>query len=230
MLIQKKNNIAIFIALLFHICGAIGILFSPYKNWFIANTSLNLLLMACLLVFTQPKANKHFFLFAVICFVVGIAVEIIGVNTGFLFGNYAYGNIMGIKVSGVPLLIGVQWFVTVYCCGVIMQFVNNWTKRKITGAEIEPKTADKIQSISLVVDAALLATFFDYIMEPVAQKLGYWQWKNNEIPFFNYTCWFFISAALLFVLSKLHFNKLNQFAIHLFIIQLIFFIALRIYL
>ncbi|MFY7964746.1 MAG: carotenoid biosynthesis protein [Chitinophagaceae bacterium] len=230
MLIQKKNNIAIVIALLFHICGAIGILFSPYKNWFISNTNLNLLLMVCLLIFTQPNINKYFFLFAAICFVVGITVEIIGVNTGFLFGNYTYGNIMGIKVLGVPLLIGVQWFVTVYCCGAILQFVNNWTKRKISDAAIESKKTDKIQAISLVIDAALLATFFDYIMEPVAQKLGYWQWKNNEIPFYNYTCWFFISAALLFILNKLSFNKLNQFAIHLFIIQLLFFIALRIYL
>jgi putative membrane protein len=230
MSISLKNNIAVFIALLFHICGAIGILFSPYKDWFISNTSLNLLLMVCLLIFTQPSIDKYFFIFFFICFAVGFAVEVVGVNTGLLFGHYTYGNRMGIKVLGVPLLIGVQWFVTVYCCGVIMQFVNNWTKRKISAAPIETKTADKIQSISLVVDAALLATFFDFIIEPVAQKLGYWQWKNIDIPIFNYTCWFFISAILLFVLTKLPFNKLNQFAIHLFIIQLLFFIALRIYL
>lgn len=230
MSIQQKNNIAIFIALLFHICGAIGILFSPYKNWFISNTSLNLLLMAGLLIFTQPSYKKWFFGFAIITSIVGFGVEVIGVNTAILFGNYSYGSLMGTKIFGVPLLIGIQWFVTVYCCGVIMQYVNNWTKRKINDAEIDTKTTDKIQSISLVIDAALLATFFDYIMEPVAQKLGYWQWKNNEIPFFNYTCWFLISGVLLFLLAKLSFNKLNQFAIHLFIIQLLFFIALRIYL
>lgn len=230
MSIKIKNNIAVFVALLFHICGAIGILFSPYKNWFISNTSLNLLLMAGLLIFTQPSYKNWFWGFTIITAIVGFGVEVIGVNTGILFGNYSYGSLMGAKLFGVPLLIGVQWFVTVYCCGVIMQYVNNWTKLKISNAEIDTKTTDKIQSISLVVDAALLATFFDYIMEPVAQKLGYWQWEKNEVPFFNYTCWFLISAVLLFLLTKLSFNKLNQFAIHLFIIQLLFFIALRIYL
>ncbi len=230
MSIKIKNNIAVFVALLFHSCGAIGILFSPYKDWFINNTSLNLLLMAGLLIFTQPSYNNLFWAFAIITALVGLGVEIIGVNTSFLFGNYSYGSLMGYKIMGVPLLIGIQWFVTVYCCGVIMQYVNNWTKRKLSSSDMDNTTTNKIQSISLVIDAALLATFFDYIMEPVAQKLGYWQWKNNEIPFFNYTCWFFVSAFLLFLLTKLSFNKLNQFAIHLFIIQLLFFLALRIYL
>ena len=54
------NKAALFIALLFHICGLIGILFTPYRNWFIQNTPLNLLLMALLLIATHPKKNKKF--------------------------------------------------------------------------------------------------------------------------------------------------------------------------
>lgn len=227
---KTKNNIAIAIAILFHLCGAVGILFSSYKDWFINNTSLNLLLMFGLLLFTQPSLNKHFFLFAIATFFVGFFVEVIGVNTGFLFGNYSYGNLMGTKLWGVPLLIGVQWLVTVYCCGVIMQYVNNWAGKKIEEKQLGEETTQKIHSISLIIDAALLATFFDFIMEPVAQKIGFWKWQNEDIPYFNYTCWFFVSGFLLFFLSKLPFNKQNQFAIHLFIIQALFFVALRIYL
>lgn len=242
MLSISKKNIAIAIALLFHISGAIGMLLTPFKNWFIAHTSLNLLIMVGLLFFTQEKGvdnntpfnnkknNIGFVLFALTAFILGFLVEVIGVNTGALFGNYKYGNVMGFKLWGVPLIIGVQWFVTIYCCGVIMNFVNNWTQQKLIKRGEIKATTQKIQSISLIIDAALLATLFDYILEPVAQKLQYWQWQNNEIPYFNYTCWFFISIILLIILNKFNFNKLNPFAIHLFIIQLLFFIALRIYL
>ncbi len=227
---HTKKNIAIFIALLFHVCGIIGILFTPYKDWFVQNTSLNLVLMAGLLIFTQPKINIYFLLFIVIAFCSGLIVEVIGVNSGVLFGNYSYGDVMGFKLFGVPILVGIQWFVIVYCCGVIMQYVNNWAYQKIIDLGGENEQTDKVKSISLIIDAALLATLFDFVMEPVAQKLGFWQWKNNEIPFFNYTCWFFVSGLLLLVLNKLPFSKLNPFAIHLFIIQLLFFLALRIYL
>ena len=225
-----KKNIAIFIALLFHVCGIFGILFTSYKDWFVQNTSLNLVIMAGLLIFTQPNINRYFFLFIIIAIVVGLAVEMVGVNTGLLFGNYTYSEIMGTKFFNVPILVGVQWFVIIYCCGVIMQFVNNWAHQKIIDLGGENGKTQKVKSISLIIDAALLATLFDFVMEPVAQKLGFWQWKNNEIPFFNYTCWFFISGLLLLVLNRLPFNKLNPFAIHLFIIQLLFFITLRIYL
>ncbi len=230
MSLLTKKNIAIFIALLFHVSGIIGILFTPYKDWFVQHTSLNLILMAGLLIFTQPNINRYFFLFIVIAIIVGLSVEIIGVNTGFLFGTYTYGDVMGVKLFNVPILVGVQWFVVVYCCGVIMQFVNNWSHKKIIDLGGESERTQKVKSISLIIDAALLATLFDFVMEPVAQQLGFWQWKNNDIPFFNFTCWFFISGLLLLVLNRLPFNKLNPFAIHLFIIQLLFFLALRIYL
>ena len=226
----QKQNIAVGIAFTFHFCGAIGILFSPYKDWFINNTFLNLLLMVGLILLTQENKNKWFYLFMVTCFCVGFLVEFIGVNTHILFGNYVYGNSMGIKFKSVPIIIGLQWFVVIYCCGVIMNFVSHWAKRKLKEYGEEDKTTKKAGSISLMIDASLLATLFDYIIEPAAQKLGYWKWENSTVPFFNYTCWFFISAGLLMIFDRLEFNKLNKFAIHLFIIQMLFFTALRMYL
>jgi len=86
------NNIALFIALLFHTAGIIGILFTPYKNWFIQNTPINLLLMAALLILTQPQKNWQFFYSMIVTCIAGIAAEIIGTNTSLLFGNYTYGN------------------------------------------------------------------------------------------------------------------------------------------
>lgn len=79
MTIAHKKNIAIAIALLFHFCGAVGILLTQHKDWFIANTPLNLILMAALLLYTQPQPNRQFLLFAVLCMAVGFVVEVVGV-------------------------------------------------------------------------------------------------------------------------------------------------------
>lgn len=177
-------------------------------------------------MFTQPQKNSWFFLFFMLAFATGMITEIVGVNTGELFGSYQYGNLMGAKYKGVPWLIGLQWFVTVFCSGIIMEKIHQWTIKK-TAAVTATKLPSWVKGISLIVDGALMAVFFDYVMEPVAVKLGFWQWTNHEIPFYNYVCWFVISAGLLAVFRILKFNKTNHFAVHLFIIQLLFFLALR---
>ena len=224
----SKNNIAIFITLLFHVTGLIGILFTPYKSWFIANTPLNLLLVLALLIWTQPKKNFPFFLFVAIAFLVGMSSEMIGVNTGKLFGHYYYGNVMGSKLNGVPYLIGINWFVVVFCSGIIISKFNNWIEDKYMNAGIQMRPI--LKTFSFIFDGALLATLFDYNIEPVAIQLKFWEWQNNIVPVYNFVCWFIISAILLALFRKLRFDKTNHFAIHLFIIQLLFFIALQTYL
>ena len=224
-----KLQIATFLAILFHLSGAIGILCTPYKTWFIQNTSLNLFLMAVLLIWTQPQKKISFFFFFVIAFLVGMGTEMIGVNTGHLFGNYQYGNLMGAKLNGVPYLIGLNWFVVIFGSISIMQSVHEWSRKQFekSGGELS-----RTMGIwSFFIDGAAMATFFDWVMEPVAIKLGFWQWKNAEVPMFNYTCWFLISLALLFVYKRFFSSvRPNHFAVHLFIIQLLFFLALRTYL
>ena len=226
--IQIKKNIAIFIAILFHVCGAIGILYSPHKNWFIANTPFNLLLMTALLFWVQPKKGLQFILFFSICFLVGMGTEMIGVNTGKLFGSYHYGSVLGKRLNGVPYLIGINWFVVIFCVGILMTKVTNWMEDKYD--EIGSRFKPWQKTVSFVLDGALLATILDYNIEPVAIKLSFWQWKYGTPPVFNFICWFAISAQLLWLFKILNFNKDNQFAVHLLIIQALFFITLQVYL
>jgi putative membrane protein len=221
----QKNNIALFLAILFHVCGAIGIIYTPYKNWFIHNTPITLLLMTALLVFTQQEKNIAFSLFLVLCYVTGMVTEIIGVNTGYLFGKYEYGTVLGPKFYGVPLLIGINWFIAVFCSGNIVFRLNEWVYKKLPGEALPSST---VQLFSFAIDAALLTTFFDYLLEPAAMKLGLWKWlPDNSIPVYNFGCWFVISTTLLIAFRLLKFDKDNQFAIHLFIIQILFFLALQ---
>ncbi|MEX0636794.1 MAG: carotenoid biosynthesis protein, partial [Ferruginibacter sp.] len=92
-------------------------------------------------------------------------------------------------------------------------------------------TTKDVQVIAVVVDGALLAVLFDWLMEPVAVKLGYWTWLGDgEIPFYNYVCWFFISLILLLLFKKMPFRKSNKFAVNLLLIQSMFFLILRTFL
>lgn len=224
----SKVQIATFIALLFHVSGCIGMLTSS-KRWFVENTPLNLILMFVLLVWTQPKKNAPFFLFLVLAFATGMVTEMIGVHTGLLFGSYKYGTILGPALYQVPFLIGLNWFTVVYCSGILVHTFHQWLMKRATQKVGQP-LSPALAFASLVVDSALLATFFDWVMEPVAMKLGYWSWANDSIPFKNYLCWFLISAALLAAFRLLRFDKHNQFAVHLLLIQLLFFGALRTFL
>ncbi|HAK11549.1 MAG TPA: hypothetical protein DCO78_05820, partial [Chitinophagaceae bacterium] len=90
--------------------------------------------MVALLIWVQEEKNWRFWLFAVLAFATGMITEMIGVNTGLLFGNYAYGEVMGAKLNGVPLLIGVNWFVVVFSAGTIMQLMHDWVRNRV-GAE-----------------------------------------------------------------------------------------------
>ena len=223
-----KFDIATAIAILFHSIGLVGLLFFD-KNFFIAATPVNLLLSFALLIWTQTGKNIHFFLFLLTCFAVGIIVEITGVNTKILFGDYTYGNVLGFKIQNTPVLIGVNWFIIIYCCGISIHTLLMKAINRIAADTGKAPTA--LKALSVIIDGATLAVFFDWLMEPVAVKLGYWVWNGDgSIPMFNYICWFVVSLLLLTVFHLAKFNKQNKFAVNLLLIQLMFFLLLRTFL
>lgn len=224
----SKYQAATAIAIFFHLIGIVGILFF-HADFFTRATPYNLLLMFLLLYWTQDEKNKYFLLFLVIAFLAGVGVEIAGVNTGEIFGHYYYGNVLGYKMAGVPLIIGINWFLIIYCCGVCMHTILMKAINRIAlDSGVKPM---RLKALSVIVDGATLAVFFDWVMEPVAVKLGYWHWlASGEVPFYNYFCWFIVSIVLLAFFHFLPFSKNNKFAIHLLMIQLMFFLLLRTFL
>lgn len=221
------QQIAFWIAIVIHFFGLIGMLFLN-REWFVALTPANLVIMLLLLWLTHQKnSTAKFYLFFLICWCTGMLVEIIGTNTGLLFGEYAYGEVLGIDIAGVPVLIGINWFSIVYSSAAIADKLlppvsvtdNSSVKGKLTGRDFAVSFA-----------GAMLTTFFDWVMEPVAVRLGYWEWKNDgEIPVYNYVCWFAVSFLLLLICSLLKLKISNRFAVRLFVIQLIFFLILRLF-
>ncbi len=223
-----KYQVATFIAALFHTIGLIGILFIK-TDFFVRSTVINLLLMFALLIWTQNEKNTSFLFFFFAVFLLGVGVEVIGVNTASLFGKYHYENVLGVKIMNVPLMIGINWFVIIYCCGIsihtlLMKAINHL-------AADAGKKPMRLKAFSVIFDGATLAVFFDWVMEPVAVKLGYWQWgEGGSVPGFNYFSWFIVSILLLAIFQFSEFNKQNKFAVNLLLIQLMFFLLLRTFL
>jgi len=151
--------------------------------------------------------------------------EIIGVNTGLLFGHYQYGEVLGPKVYGVPLLIGFNWFFIVFCAGTLCTQCLNWLQKKWS-LHIPASTF----RIAVVIGGAAIATCFDIILEPVAIKLNFWSWENAVIPSLNYICWFMISGFLLSIKMSFKNPSIHPFATYLLIIQTSFFLVLNLFL
>ena len=224
--LKLSDNVATAIAIVFHSIGLIGMLMGN-TNYFASLSSLNLLLVFLLILLTQQQKNRSFYAFMSAAILIGFGVEVIGVHTGWLFGKYHYTSQLGYAAFSVPLIIGVNWFVVSYCSGISIKAFQNKLSSKFPEASLE--TNKKVKVLSVILDGALLAVLFDWLMEPVAVKLGYWIWEG-DIPFYNYFCWFVISSLLLWIFDKSRFEKRNKFAVHLLLIQSMFFLLLRTFL
>lgn len=224
----SKYQIATGIAIFFHAIGLVGILFSE-NNFFVQSTPFNLLLSFFLLIWTHPEKNKSFYFFIGIVFIVGFLSEVVGVNTGLLFGDYHYSKILGIQLFQVPILIAVNWFIIIYCSGIGTHVLLNKVINRVAKDYNEPSL--KLKAMSVIFDGASLAVLFDWLMEPVAIKLGFWTWGGDgSVPFYNYFCWLLISILLLTVFNFFNFRKENKFAVNLLLTQALFFLVLRTFL
>jgi putative membrane protein len=210
-------------AVIVHVSGLIGLIWGD-EAWFSSKTPLNLMLMFVLLLLNQSRRDVGFYVFMVLGFATGIFTEMIGVNTGMLFGSYSYGNILGPALKGVPFLIGVNWFVTVFISAGLARAII----LLIFPQGQDPINIGWVKWMLLPAMGAAVATGFDWIMEPAAVRLGFWTWAGDgSIPMFNYLSWFTISWILLTVGMLLRVDLRNPFSIPLLLIQSIFFLLLR---
>jgi len=201
--VNQKRKIGAIVII--HTVGLLGIL-SPYQDIFIQLSSLNLVVSA-ILIAPSFKGKKVLIGFLPI-FILGFVIEYVGISTGLIFGEYHYGNGLFPIFMGVPLVIGVNWWML--CYGTI-----EFTRRF------------KINKMFQVLSAALLLTFVDFIIEQVAPILDYWHWEETVIPIQNYLAWFIFGAIFIYFLRKQsRDSKPNPVAPFLIITQTLFFILL----
>jgi len=201
---NKIKFVSIFVIWLFHVSGVIGIGFAN-KDFFVSFTPINLLISFYLLFANQIQVNNNTIKTAFSIFFIGMFAEVLGVNYGYIFGEYVYLDNLGMKIMGVPLLIGIQWVIISFITG---SFAHYFFKNR------------RIKSICLGV---FLMIFLDVLIEPVAPDLGFWVFESEVAPLQNYLGWFLIAipAQIIF-----HFGvekKELVFSINLLIVNFLFF-------
>lgn len=190
-MIYTKDHIVSFIIVILHLVGAIGCAIPQTRELTISLTPVNLLVNAGLLAYCHNGTKKQLILFFVLSSIAGFTVEVIGVTTGFPFGDYTYGSTLGLKLLNVPILIGVNWFILSYCFGML-------TAR--LGLPIVAKS----------IVGALGMVLIDLLIEPIAVRFDYWTWHQGDIPLSNYAGWLVVSFGIQLVFHQLFKENLNK--------------------
>lgn len=215
-LLTEKNILFLYV-IMFSV-GVAGHLIGQLKGLIIPLTPFTLLFLGTVTIIapgvsansSSPLREKKFLTWFAVTYLVTFTLEAVGVKTGLIFGEYIYGDTLGIKLFEVPLIIGFNW-VLVILGSVIL--AAKFTSNKYTVAFI----------------TGIIAVLFDIILEPVAISLDYWQWAGGAIPLQNYIAWFVISffAALYYGAMKIEFKSVSP--IHYLAAQAVFFMILLIF-
>lgn len=205
---RRKLILNIGILAIFHMVGVAGFL-SPFREIFLTLTPYHLLFVFGYLLSFQHSWSRQFLYFSLSIMITSYLIELIGVQTGLVFGSYSYGAALGFKIGGTPLLIGVLWFVLIYGIG-----------SQLTAWQISP--------VLKAATGACMMLLIDLFIEPVAMELGFWSWENDTIPIQNYVAWYMISFVYLLIYFKST-QPLNRIAPAIYWLQLGFFVIINLF-
>ena len=187
-----------------YVVGIIGISIPSLRPLYVQLTPVTLIISALLLLAFHEPWNWKFIISVVIIFAGSFIIEWLGVETGQIFGHYDYGDTLGPKIMGVPLIIGINWLLIVYCSYYLASYLTSKDYLRLL-----------LGGIFLLI--------FDILLEPVAMKTGMWQWEGGIVPAQNYLAWF-VTGILFMSLFIVFRNSLrNRIAGYLYFFMLIFF-------
>lgn len=187
--------------------GLVGLSLPEYKEWFLELTPVQLLVSLALILLFHRGWTDAFPIFAAAAFWIGFGAELIGIHTGYLFGDYVYGPTLGPMLWEVPIIIGVNWFILAYLTGSVFRKIGNDYYAAFLGA--------------------VAMTCLDFIMEPVAVALDFWYWKFDVIPLGNYIGWFGVAFMIHLIFRKANFEKYNPLSFVMLICMILFFATLN---
>ena len=196
--------------------GVIGISQEHLRPGILPLTAYNLMLsLICLYLVQRPK-NMRLFYAGLVVFTLGMCVEILGVSTGVIFGQYYYGENLGRKVFGVPWIIGANWLMLVWSTAII---------------------SSRLSSSKFIVFGigATFMVFLDMLIEPLCEELDYWHWVADEIPIQNFFAWWISAYLFQWIFHTLYLSNIkkrseNSIAWVIYTLQVIFFSLLNIFL
>lgn len=204
----NKFRLSLFLLSAVYSVGFITILLG-HTDSLMRLTPYNLLFATALLIYNAENPNRNYVIWFILSALAGFFIEAIGTATGIIFGNYHYGNGLGIRLLNVPLMIGINWPVLVYATSAILLPLGwHWTARAVAGA--------------------LMMVAYDVLLEPVAMRFDFWDWEGGVVPLQNYLAWFVIGLLMQLGVNRFVKPLNNKIALYVIIIQAAFF-ALLIY-
>ncbi|WP_448623880.1 carotenoid biosynthesis protein [Geodermatophilus sp. URMC 64] len=124
--------------------------------------------------------------------VTAIAVEAVGLATGFPYGRYTYGDVLGPRLLGVPFLVPLAW---------LMMAWPSW----VLAARLARRR------LARVAVAAGVFAAWDVVLDPQMVQAGYWTWADPEpglpgidtVPLTNLGGWLLAGLVLMGLLDAL---------------------------
>jgi putative membrane protein len=208
---KQLLRFSVFFVWLINISGFFGVL-SDQKEFFLSTSPFAILITFILLILNYDFKQKGFISALISIISIGFLVEFLGVNYDLFFGSYEYGDNLGYKIGGVPIIMSINWLVLIFLTGSF---------------------AEKIIPNSLplkVLFASLLMVFIDVFLEICAPKLDYWKFNDEIVPMSNYNSWFIISAICLYIYFRLIKDKEHTLSTNVLVIHFAFFGLLSVFL
>jgi uncharacterized membrane protein len=207
-MIKWKKQISEKASLYFFCClytfGILWFKLEITRDLFISSIPATLLLVIAIVFAFHKEWNKKTVLVFSSIATMAFVLELIGVSTGYPFGNYQYDRGLGWMLYETPLIIGLNWLFLVYAShGIAKKFTNNKTVIILLGAS--------------------LMLGYDLILEAVAPIMQMWHFTTAYPPIQNFLSWFVVSAIFHSILVVTKMNVINYPARMLFIIQMGFF-------
>ncbi|HDR90339.1 MAG TPA: carotenoid biosynthesis protein [Bacteroidetes bacterium] len=193
--------------LIFYTVALTGFLIPFTRDVFIRITPLAIGLSTYLLAVYHTRYSKRDIFAFLLVFLLGFLIEVIGVNTGHIFGSYHYGSALGPKILHTPLLIGINWLFLTYTSAGIAKFL-------------------KIKKGGILFVAPLIMLLYDVILEQVAPEMEMWFWQNGTVPIKNYVAWYVTGWCFVLLFRILNIETKNPLSAILLMCQLVFFLIL----
>ena len=206
MIKEFVRKYGLLVLAILYVVGIAG-LNSSYESWFLALTPSHLLISLFILLAVHPSWSLGQILVMLFVALAGFLVEVLGVNTGFPFGTYSYGEVLGVKILNTPLLIGANWLMLIYATHGIARRVFN-------------------KPILVILLGSALMVALDLLLEPAAIHLGFWTWELAIPPLENYLAWAAISAFFHLLFWKFVPKYSNNIAGPLYVLQFVFFVMI----
>lgn len=194
----------------FYLVGLLLYMIPCSRELFVSITSLSLFLTTtAVLVFHRDWSLRviAWFVFIVLS---SFVLEMQGVGSGEIFGQYGYERGLAPMINHTPVIIGLNWLFLVYASNnIVSRFESKAWMRIVLGS--------------------MLMVMYDLILEWVAPYMSMWSFEGGYPPIQNFLVWF--AAALVYHtgFELLGIKSNNPSARFLFWLQMLFFVAIGTY-